>query len=41
MISAGEQLPTFFRRRFVIVNSRLGLIIRESSSDIKEWIIHR
>ena len=35
LILAGDQLPTFFGKRFVIVNSGLCLTIRELSSDSK------
>ena len=34
-ILAGDQLPTFFGKRFAIVNSGLGSTIRESNSDSK------
>ena len=39
LILAGDQLPTFFGKRFVIVNSGLCSTIHESSSDSNEWII--
>ena len=44
LILAGDELPTFSGKRFVIANGGLGLTIRESSSysnRVNEWIIHR